>query len=145
VVDRRVISPAQVIAGMIGLALVVIGGVAAARVGLDSLTGDSAVVLGFEHTALMGLIDIFAGLLFLVAAASYGGRGSLLGLGMASLAFGAVLFIEPAPFVPYLGGGEDLGLLYGVIGAVALLAAWAFPVTVVDRVATEDDDARVYS
>ena len=68
-VDRRVFSPAQVVAGIIGMILVIIGGVVLARVGLDSLTGDTTAVFGFEHTALMGLIDVIAGLFFLGAAA----------------------------------------------------------------------------
>src|SRR5690554_7424778 len=65
-VDRRVMSPARIVAGILGVILLVMGGVALARTGLSSLTGETATVLGFEHTALMGLIDIVAGLLFLV-------------------------------------------------------------------------------
>jgi len=140
-VDRRVISPAQIVAGIIGLILVVIGGVALARTGFDSLTGETTSVLGIDHTALMGVIDVVAGLFFLGAAASSGGRSTLIGLSLGSLAFGAIVAIEPGAFDSALGGGRDLGVLYIVIGAVGLVASLAFPTTVVDRVATQEDGA----
>ena len=142
-VDRRVFSPAQVVAGIIGLILVIIGGVVLARVGLDSLTGDTATVFGFEHTALMGLIDLIAGLFFLGAAASSAVRGTMIGLSMAAIGFGAIVAIEPDAFDSGLGGASELGVFYIIIGAVGLLAAWAFPTTVVDHVATRDDGATV--
>jgi hypothetical protein len=137
---RRVISPAQMVAGIIGLALVILGGVALARVGLDSLTGDTTTVLGLSHTALMGIIDIVAGLFFLGAAASSGGRSSLIGLSLVAIAFGAIVAIEPSAFNS-LGAGSELGLLYLVLGVGGLVAALAFPTTVVDRVATQQDGA----
>ena len=142
--DRRVLSPSQVVAGIIGLILVILGGVALARLGFDSLTGETETVLGLEHTTLMALIDIVAGLLFLGAAASAGGRGTLIGLSLIALAFGAIVAIEPEAFEEALGGGRDLGLLYAILGGVGLIAAFAFPTKVVDRVATtEAADARV--
>jgi len=140
-VDRRVISPAQIVAGIIGLALVVIGGVALARVGLGSLTGDTTTVLGIGHTPLLGLIDVVAGLFFLGAAASSGVRGTLIGLSLVAIAFGAIVAIEPNAFDSALGGGRELGLLYLIVGVVGLLAALAFRTTVIDRVATEEHDA----
>jgi hypothetical protein len=139
-----VFSPAQMVAGLIGLILVILGGVALARVGFDSLTGDTASVLGLDHTMLMALIDIVAGLLFLGAAASSSGRGSLIGLSLIAVAFGAIVAIEPDAFDGALGGGQDLGVLYLILGLVGLVAAMAFPTKVVDRVATtEAADAHV--
>lgn len=142
-VDRRVISPAQVVAGIIGLFLVILGGVALARVGFSSLTGETVTVLGFGHTALMGLIDVIAGLFFLGAAASSGVRATLIGLGLGAVAFGAIVAIEPGAFDSALGGGREIGVLYIIVGVVGLIAAWAFPTTVVDRVATQDDGATI--
>lgn len=139
-VDRRVVSPGQIIAGAIGLFLIVLGGVALARVGLSSLTGETTTVLGFGHTALMGMIDIAAGLLFLGAASSPTMKGSMVGLGVVTIAFGAIVAIEPAAFDTAFGGGRELGVLYVIIGVVGLLAALGFPTIVVDRVATEEDD-----
>ncbi|MGZ8755105.1 MAG: hypothetical protein ACXW15_07950 [Acidimicrobiia bacterium] len=140
-VGRRVVSPAQIVAGIIGLILVVIGGVVLARVGLSSLTGDTTTVLGIGHTALMGLIDVVAGLFFLGAAASSGVRGALIGLSLVAIAFGAIVAIEPTAFDSALGGGRELGFLYLIVGVMGLLAALAFRTTVVDRVATEETEA----
>jgi hypothetical protein len=142
-VDRRVFSPAQVVAGIVGLILVIIGGVVLARVGLDSLTGDTTSVFGFEHTALMGLIDVIAGLFYLGAAASSAVRGTMIGLSMAAIGFGAIVAIEPDAFNSGLGGASELGVFYIIIGVVGLLAAWAFPTTVTDHVATRDDGATI--
>jgi len=139
-VGRRVISPSQMVAGTIGLILVVLGGVALARVGLDSLTGETTSVLGFGHTALMGIIDVVAGLFFLGAAASSSGRGTMIGLSLVAVAFGAIVAIEPDAF-DSLGTGSELGLLYLILGLVGLVAALAFPTTVVDHVATQQDSA----
>jgi|FLYL01.1.fsa_nt_gi hypothetical protein len=137
--DRRVWSPAQLVAGAVGVALVVMGGVALARTGADSLTGEVVTVGGFGHTTLMGLIDVVAGLLFLGSAGSATAvRAGLTGLALAALAFGAVVAIEPGTFETTLGSGRPLGLLYALIGVVSLVAAWASPLIVVDRRAGED-------
>ena len=69
-VSRFAWSPAQWVAAFIGLFLVVMGAVALLRVGLDNLVGDTATVVTFEHTALMGIIDVIIGLFFLGAAGS---------------------------------------------------------------------------
>lgn len=140
-VDRRVISPAQIVAGIIGLVLVILGGVVLARTGFDSLTGDPTTVLGLGHTTLMGVIDVLVGLFYLGAAASSGGRSTLIGLSLAALAFGAIVAIEPDAFDSALGASSELGILYIVIGVVGLIGALAFPTTVVDRVATQQDGA----
>lgn len=141
-IDRRVFSPAQFVAGIIGVGLIVLGGVALARTGLDALPGEAVTVVEFGHTALMGLIDIVVGLIFLAGAASlHGSRSTLIGLGLATLAFGLIVVIEPSPFAGVLGAGRPLGWLYLAIGAVALIAAWASPVIVTDRSAvTRESD-----
>lgn len=140
-VDRRVSSPARLVAGLIGLFFLVLGGVALARTGLSSLTGETATVLGFEHTSLMGIIDIGAGLLFLGAAAAVGVAGGLTWISLVSIAFGAVMAIEPGAMSSALGGGPDLGLVYVVAGLLGLLAAVVFPTRVVDSEATHEDGA----
>jgi len=143
-VDRRVMSPARIVAGILGVILLVMGGVALARTGLSSLTGETATVLGFEHTALMGLIDIVAGLLFLVAAAAVAVRGQLTGISLLTAAFGAVMMIEPGAMSDALGGGSDLGLLYVVVGLLGLLAAMMSPTRVTEVEAVHEDTVDRY-
>jgi hypothetical protein len=137
VVDRKTWSPSQIVAGVIGLFLTVLGAVAILRVGFDSLTGETAAVLGFEHTLLMGIIHLVAGLFFLGAAGTaLGSRSGLTTLGLIALAFGLVYAIEPESLAAPLGGDERIGWLYAVVGAVALLSAWVSPTIQTQRTAT---------
>jgi predicted phage tail protein len=135
VVDRKTWSPSQIVAGVIGLFLTVLGAVAILRAGFDSLTGETAAVLGFEHTLLMGIIHLVAGLFFLGAAGTaLGSRSGLTTLGLIALAF--VSAIEPESLAAPLGGDERIGWLYAVVGAVALLSAWVSPTIHTQRTAT---------
>ncbi|HEX2153791.1 MAG TPA: hypothetical protein VHL52_07425 [Acidimicrobiia bacterium] len=135
VAQRRRVSVArdnftfgQAVAGILGLLLAIVGGVAMARVGFDSLTGETAEVLGIGHTLALGIIDLVVGLLFLSAASTmFGVRGTLITLGGLALAFGAVVAIEPDPFVEFLGDGTPLGLAYLIVGVIALVAGMATP------------------
>jgi len=136
VVDRKTWSPSQAVAGVIGLFLTVMGAVAILRVGFESLTGETTAVLGIEHTLLMGIIHLVAGLFFLGAAGTVlGSRSGLTSLGLMALAFGLVYAIEPESLAAALGGDERVGWLYAVIGAVAL-SAWVSPTIQTQRTAT---------
>jgi predicted phage tail protein len=137
VVDRRTWSPSQIVAGVIGLFLTVMGAVAILRVGFESLTGETTAVLGIEHTLLMGLMDLLVGLLFLGAASTVlGSRSGLTTLGLLALAFGLVYAIEPNSLASALGGDERVGWLYAIVGVVALLSAWLSPTIQTQRTAT---------
>lgn len=127
-VGRRVWSPAQIISGLLGLFLVVMGAVVLLRTGLDSLTGDTASVLNIEHTALMGGVDLVVGLLFLLGAGTaLGSRSGLMSLGLLSLAFGLIVAIEPDAMAQATGGDESIGWLYAGVGVISLIAALASP------------------
>ena len=137
VVDRKTWSPSQIVAGVIGLFLTVMGAVAILRVGFDSLTGETTAVLGIEHTLLMAIIHLVAGLFFLGAAGTaLGSRSGLTTLGLIALAFGLVYAIEPDSLASALGGDERVGWIYAVVGAVALLSAWISPTIQSQRQAT---------
>ena len=137
-VDSRTFSPAQIVAVIIGLVLLVTAGVAVARTGLDSLTGDTAAVFGIEHTLLAGLIELGAGLLFLAAAMSpLGARGGLIALGVAAIAFGAVVTIEPDPFASRLGDAQQLGVASLAIGLISLAAALLSPTIITERTVSD--------
>ncbi|HJU81440.1 MAG TPA: hypothetical protein VJ796_06790 [Acidimicrobiia bacterium] len=126
VVDRKTWSPAQVVAGGIGLFLTVMGAVAALRVGMDFNTTDQ--VLGLTHTLLMALIHIVVGIIFLGAAGNaLGGRATMTTLGLVLIAFGLVYGIEGDSLATALGGDQRIGWIYTVIGAVSLLTAWVSP------------------
>jgi hypothetical protein len=139
----RTWSPAQIVAGAIGLFLLVLGAVAILRGGFDSLTGTTVDVLGFEHTTLMGFVDVLVAAVFLAAAAStMSVRGTLTFLGLLSLGFGLVMVIEPDRLSEWFGGGTSLGALYIVIGLVSLLAGWISPTIVQRRTTVQTDQDR---
>ncbi len=132
VLGRRTWTPAQLVAGAIGLLLVVIGGVAMARAGLDGSWTDPVVeVLGFDQTALFGAIEVGFGLvLILTAFATYEVRSWLTGLGLVALAFGLIVIVEPTAFDGSLGLEEASGWLYAALGVGMIAAAWLSPIFV---------------
>jgi hypothetical protein len=136
VVDRKTWSPAQIVAGGIGLFLTVMGAVAALRVGMDFNTTDQ--VLGLTHTLLMALIHIVVGIIFLGSAGNaLGGRATMTTLGLVLIAFGLVYGIEGDSLASALGGDQRIGWIYTVIGAVSLLTAWVSPTIHVRREASD--------
>ncbi len=130
----RAWSPGQIVAGLIGLFLTVMGGVALARtLPADTLTGPTADVFGVSHTALMGIIAIVLGLIFLSQAASpFEVQRGMVGLGAAALAFGLIVVIEPAAFDGALGIGQTGGWMYSVIGIISVITGIVAP-TVTSR------------
>lgn len=146
VVDRRVWSPAQFVAGAIGLFLVVMGAVALLRSGFETFTSPTSTVLGFTHTPLMAIISIVLGAMFLAAAAStLGVRGTLTFVGLLALGFGLVMAIEPGQMSEWLGGGQSMGVLYAIIGGVSLIAGWASPTIAQRRTTTRNNRDRTES
>lgn len=132
---RRAWSPAQFVAGIIGLVLTVMGGVALARIlPTSSLTAEATTVFGIGHTTLMAIITLGAGLLFLSeAAAPLDVQPGLVFLGVMSLAFGLIVIIEPAAFDGALALGETGGWFYAVIGAVSAVTGMISPTIVSTR------------
>jgi len=62
-------TPSAVVAGIAAIALLVIGGITVARAGFDSSLDEPVVVVaGFTATALLGLIELGFGIVFLIAA-----------------------------------------------------------------------------
>ena len=135
VTSSRTWSPGQIIAGIIGLMLTVTGGVALARLlPTSSLTAETTTVFGVGHTPLMAMITLGLGLLFLVEAGTpFEVQPGLITLGVATLAFGLIVVIEPAAFDGALGLGETGGWFYTVIGALSALAGIISPTLVTRR------------
>jgi hypothetical protein len=122
-------SPAQMISGVIGMFLTVMGGIALARIGLGDLTSPDTTVFGFGHTPLMGLIEVALGLLLMLNAASaFASRGMLIGLGAIAAAFGLIVVFEPGAFQESLGVARNSGWLFLGIGAGAVVLGSVSPV-----------------
>lgn len=134
-------TPAQVIAGVIGMIMTIIGGVAVARIGFTPITGETAPVLGIEMTSLMGLIMLVAGVSLLGAATStYGIRSSLIGFGALAFAFGAIMLIEPSPFESSFGDAQSLGVVFVLIGLVSLIGGMTSRLISTSIVSTTSDE-----
>ncbi len=138
-VARNPWSPAQYVAGLLGLFMTVVGGVAVVRLlPTDSLTGETTTVIGMGFTILMAAITLLLGLVFLAGAGRpTEARPGLISLGVALLAFGIVIFIEPNAMGGALGVTETSGVVYALVGLVAAIAGIASP-TVVTRRAVEE-------
>ncbi len=128
-------SPAQFVAGIVGLVLTVMGGVALARLlPTSSLTSETTTVLAVGHTPLMAIITLGLGLLYLAEAGMpFDVQPGLVFLGVMVLAFGLIVVIEPAAFDGALGLGESGGWFYTVVGFISVVAGIVSPTAVSRR------------
>jgi uncharacterized membrane protein HdeD (DUF308 family) len=128
---RTAWSPAQFVAGVIGIAAIVYGAIALSDTGLDTgtLFHPTATVGGFGHTPLLALIEILFGVFMLLAALVPDGQGAMAFLSMVALAFGVVVIADlwEAKLHHWLGVSDKSGWLFVVVGAIGLLAAITLP------------------
>src|ERR1700752_1728110 len=74
--SRVVVSPGQVIAGVLGLIVAIVGVITVARAGIDSSMNEPIVRAGgFDQSALLGAIEVGLGVLLILGALSYAARG----------------------------------------------------------------------
>ncbi|NLA36632.1 MAG: hypothetical protein GX868_13250 [Actinobacteria bacterium] len=121
---RTTMGPGQILGGLAGLALTLVGVLAVVRSGIDSsLTTPVVDVFGLQQSALVGAVEILAGLLIVAGAASVLNR-SLLGF-MGALVFVAGIFIAAASssILEDLGTTKSSGTFMIVIGVVSMVAA----------------------
>lgn len=110
-------TPSALVAAVVAIALLVLGGITAARAGVDSTLDEPVVtVAGFTATALLGLIEIAFGVVLLIAALAQA-RSMILFLGIA----GGVAALV-AVFQPSVGEGS-LALERGFAVFAALVMA----------------------
>jgi hypothetical protein len=131
VVERPPWSPAQIVAVLAGILLVVVGGVALARSGVNfsNVPATHSTVGGLHYTSMSALIQLVAGV-FLLAGGAYPdtAKASMAFWGAVLLAFGLVVAIDPVPFFNLWGYTRSNGVFYAVIGGVILLAAAISPI-----------------
>lgn len=133
--ERRVVwapwSPAQLVALVVGLLLLVLGAVTLANTGINGsgLTGTKVLTWGFGQTPLLAIIELVFGLLLVLAGAVPGaGRGTMALLGAILLAAGIVVIASASSLYDSLGTNQAAGWLFAVAGAVTLAAAMLAPV-----------------
>lgn len=130
-VERRPWSPAQLVALILGVVFVVLGGIALARTGIDihHLSYKHVKVAGAGQTQLAAYIEIVFGALLLAAGAlPGGGRGGMIFLGIVSFIFGIIVEAQPSSFYNRLGIGTGYALFLILVGIVLLVTAMVAPV-----------------
>jgi hypothetical protein len=121
--SRRGLSPAQVVGFVAGVVLAVFGAVAVVRAGLSGpLTEPVVGVFGFDRTALLGLFELAAGALFVIAALTPGLRGLAAVLGVALMVGGVLILAKAAWVQSHLTAQADFGWIAVACGGAVLLS-----------------------
>jgi len=131
VVERPAWSPAQLLAVVGGVVLVVIGGIALARTGTDfsNIAGTHAGVAGLHYTCLSAVVQLVAGVLLLVAAVRPTSAKSMSAvLGVLALAWGIIVVADLSRLFTTWGYTKSTGVFYIVVGAALLLGGVVSPI-----------------
>jgi hypothetical protein len=122
--SRMVWSPGQVLTGILGIVTAVIGVIAVARGGIDgSLNTPVVAVVGLEHSALLGLLELGAGLLLILGALSYATRGLIVAVGVAMVIGGVILGAAGSTILRDIGTAHRTGWAIMIGGIIAIAAA----------------------
>ena len=101
-ISTHTFSIPSVVAGVAGIALIVIGAVAIARTDLDAPLSEPVVeVAGFAHNATLGIVELVAGLCLLAAAVTRS-RGAIMFVSIVVGVAAVISLIEPT-----VGGRHD--------------------------------------
>jgi hypothetical protein len=121
--SRVVVSPGQVIAGVLGLVLAIVGAIAVARSGVDSTLNVPMVrAAGFNQSAMVGLGELVLGLLLILSALSYEGRGFIVAIGVIMVIGGVVIGAAGPTILRDLGTVHGTGWALMVGGIIAIFA-----------------------
>lgn len=129
VVSRRFweFDAAAVVTSLAGMALLMVGLIAVTRAGFDGGVQENVVdVLGFSHTALLGIIGVCAGALLLIAGATKSREGAIF-LSIVIAIAACVGAIQAESFQRQLAIEEAFGWTVVVLAVVVLLANLLVP------------------
>ncbi len=120
-------APDAIIAGLIGLVLLVVGLIAITRGGFDGEMSDPVVnVLGFTHTTTLGLIEIGIGVCLLISGATRSRSGALFFGTVLGIA-GFVGAVQTSSFDESLALESAMAWLAVLAGLVVVLSALLMP------------------
>lgn len=116
-------TPSVLVAGIVAIALLVLGGITAARAGVDSTLDDPVVtVAGFTASALLGLIEIAFGLALLIAALTQA-RRAILFLGIIGGVTALVAVFQPSVGEGSLAVERGFAVLAAIVMGVLVVTA----------------------
>src|SRR6266550_2044167 len=122
---REPFGVAQIFALGTGIFLIVIGAVGLARAGVHHIDSPTVTVGPFMMTPLLAAVDLVLGLIGLIGATGRAAaRGICMFLGPLLIAGGIVALIQN---VRVLGWNRADGVIYVILGAAALIAAFLTP------------------
>ena len=122
-------APGQLISLAVGIGLVALGLVAMVRAGIDGSFSTPVVeVLGFTHTAWLGLAEVGAGVLLILAGTGAWGRPLSVLVGAAMMIAGVLVGAETSAMPEELGLEQDFGWMLVLLGGLVALAAMVLPV-----------------
>ena len=120
-------APDAIVTAIVGLVLLITGLIAMARAGLNSPLSDPVVsVLGFTHTATLGLVEAALGLCLLASGAARS-RSSALFFGLVLGVAGFVGAVQTSSFRTSLALESAMAWLCVVAAVVVVLAALLLP------------------
>ena len=122
--SRFVFSPGQILAGILGVVVAVIGIIAVSRGGIDgSLNVPVVSVAGTDQSAMLGLCEFAAGLLLVLGALSYAARWLIAFIGVVMVIGGVVLGAANSTILQDVGTSQGTGWAIMVGGIIAMVAA----------------------
>ena len=122
-------APGQIVSMIVGIGAVALGLVALIRAGIDgSLATPVVEVLGFTHTAWLGLAEIGLGVLLILAGTGARGRFLSVLLGAGMVITGVLIGAETGEMPEELALEQDFGWMLALFGALVAIAAMALPV-----------------
>jgi len=120
---RVAIGPGQIIAGVLGLALAIIGAITAARGSIDSSLNEPIVrSAGFDQSAMLGLIELGLGLLLILGAMSYYARWLVVTVGVLLVAGGVFVGAASPELLHDVGAVHGTGWALVAAGVIAIVA-----------------------
>ena len=122
--SRFVFSPGQILAGILGIVVAVIGIIAMSRAGLDgSLNKPVVEVAGTDQSAMLGIAEFALGLLLVLGALNYAARWLIAFVGVVMVIGGVVLGAASATILEDVGTSQGTGWAIMVGGIIAVVAA----------------------
>ena len=121
---RRRFSPGQIISGLLGVLLVVMGVIAVTRCGIDgSLNTPTTEIFGLIHSSWVGIAEIVAGLLLVIGAADESFRAVSGVVGVLLFIGGVVVAAASLKVLIDIGAEHATGWFALVVGAIAIVSS----------------------